>query len=46
MAKKTNSKPKQKSKQKSKKQLKALRELHNIVIQWTDEDFDKKGPFS
>ena len=46
MAKKTNRKPKQKSKQKSKKQLKALRELHNIVIQWTDEDFDKKGPFS
>ena len=40
MAKKT------KTKQKSKKQLKALRELHNIVTQWTDKDFEKKGPFS
>ena len=44
MAKKA--KVKRNQKKKSKKQLKALRELHNIVIQWTDEDFDKKGPFS
>ena len=35
-----------KSNKKSKKQLKALRELHNIVTKWTDDDFDKKGPFS
>ena len=42
MAKKT----KIKTKQKSKKQLKALRELHNIVTKWTDDDFEKKGPFS
>ena len=42
MAKKT----KIKSKKKSKKQLKALRELHNIVTKWTEDDFDKKGPFS
>ena len=42
MAKKT----KIKSNKKSKKQLKALRELHNIVTEWTDDDFDKKGPFS
>ena len=39
-------KAKIKSKKKSKKQLKALRELHNIVTKWTDDDFDKKGPFS
>ena len=35
-----------KGRKKSSKQLKALRELHNIVTKWTDEDFDKKGPFS
>ena len=40
MAKKT------KVKKKSSKQLKALRELHNIVTSWTDKDFEEKGPFS
>ena len=35
-----------KAKKKSSKQLKALRELHNIVISWSDKDFEKKGPFS
>ena len=35
-----------KNKKKTSNQLKALRELHNIVISWTDKDFDEKGPFS
>ena len=35
-----------KGRKKSSKQLKALRELHNIVTKWTEVDFDKKGPFS
>ena len=35
-----------KSKKKNRKQIKALRELHNLVIKWTDKEFDKKGPFS
>ena len=35
-----------KTNKKSKKQLKALRELHNIVTRWTDKDFEKWNSFS
>ena len=35
-----------KAKKKSPKQLKALRELHNIVTGWTDKDFEKWNSFS
>ena len=35
-----------KNKKKTSNQLKALRELHNIVTSWTDKDFEEKGPFS
>ena len=35
-----------KSKKKSPKQLKALRELRNIVTGWTDKDFNKWNSFS
>ena len=35
-----------KTKKKSQKQLKALRELRNIVTRWTDKDFEKWNSFS